>query len=409
MLKHILAIAFIYICTAIAWLILGGSLTVRTSTFDDKLRGAVRQLWGTSQQQRAPVVYYQTTKETKVETTKGDKTITETKTETTNHYFPLEASTIDIDLKLEHRRKGLLWYPTYRVKFHGKYRITNNTGAPRKIFFDFTLPAKESVYDNFQMKIGSKKTDDVKIESGMIVEEIALDDKQQEEIEVAYESQGMDSWWHNFGSDVSQMKNFILTMHTDFKKIDFPENSISPTEKKETDKGWELAWRYSNLLSGVQIGMLMPQKLNPGPWASKITFSAPVSLFLFFFLLFIYTTLRKIRVHPMNYFFIGTAFFSFHLLLAYLVDHISIDLAFLVCSAVSIFLVISYMRLVVGARFAFVEVGISQFIYLVLFSYTFFFEGYTGLTITILCIFTLFIVMQSTGRIDWEKTFSKSS
>ena len=59
-----------------------------------------------------------------------------------------------------------------------------------------------------------------------------------------------------------------------------------------------------------------------------------------------------IELHPMNYFFLAAAFFSFHLLLAYLVDHISIHVAFVVCSAVSIFLVVSYLRLVVGMRFA---------------------------------------------------------
>ena len=110
----------------------------------------------------------------------------------------------------------------------------------------------------------------------------------------------------------------------------------------------------------------------------------------------------------MNYFFIGAAFFSFHLLLAYLVDHISIHLAFWICSLVSVFLVVSYMRLVAGPRFAFIEVALSQIVHLVFFSYTFFFEGYTGLAITILCICTLFIVMQITGRFDWEKVFGKT-
>jgi len=49
-----------------------------------------------------------------------------------------------------------------------------------------------------------------------------------------------------------------------------------------------------------------------------------------------------------------------------------------------------------------------QFVYLVLFSYTFFFEGYTGLAITILCVATLFIVMQFTGRVDWDGVFQRS-
>ena len=100
------------------------------------------------------------------------------------------------------------------------------------------------------------------------------------------------------------------------------------------------------------------------------------------------------------------AFFAFHLLLAYLVDHISINAAFVICSAVSVFLVVTYLRLVVGLRFAAVEAGITQFVYLVLFSYAFFFKGYTGLAVTIGAILTLFVVMQMTGRIRWAEKFS---
>ena len=71
----------------------------------------------------------------------------------------------------------------------------------------------------------------------------------------------------------------------------------------------------------------------------------------------------------MHYFFLATSFFAFHLLLAYLVDHISIHLAFVICSPVSIFLVVSYLRIVVGPRFAFVEAALAQLVYLVGFSY----------------------------------------
>ncbi|MGH9795331.1 MAG: inner membrane CreD family protein, partial [Candidatus Acidiferrales bacterium] len=174
----------------------------------------------------------------------------------------------------------------------------------------------------------------------------------------------------------------------------------------ENDGGAQLTWQYNNLVSGVPIAIAMPQKLQPGPLAGQISFFAPVSLFFFFFLMFIITTMRGIDLHPMNYFFLAGAFFAFHLLLAYLVDHISIHLAFAICSLVSVFLVVSYLRLVVGLRFAAVEAAISQLIYLVLFSYAFFFEGFTGLAITIGAIITLFVVMQMTGRIRWEQHFA---
>lgn len=394
--KRILAISFIYVCTALGWIILSGTMMLRIEAQDDKLRDAVGQLWGTKQIQQAPLVYYNPARAGR------------TKTQETMEYLALDASNIEVDLKLDHRKKGLLWYSTYRVEFSGKYQIKNNSDEPREIFLDFRLPAKEAVYDNFHFVVAGREIQDIELKSGNITRAIQLSPGQSENVEISYESQGLDEWSYDFGLNVNPVRNFSLVLNTDFEEIDFPAQSISPTHKEQAGNGWKLTWQYANLLTAVRIGMITPRKLNPGPWVSRVTAAAPVSLFLFFFLLFVFTTVKKIKIHPMNYFFIGAAFFSFHLLLAYLVDHISIHLAFWICSLVSIFLVVSYMRLVVGRRLAFIEITLSQLVYLVFFSYTFFFEGYTGLAITILCIATLFVVMQFTGKVEWDKVFVKS-
>jgi len=401
------AIIFIFICTAAAWGILGATVTDRTNRQDQKLRSQVDQLWGTPQHQLAPQIYYQTTQPVKVETVSGGKIVTETKNETISHPLLLDASDINVNLSIDYRQKGLLWYSTFRVHFVGKYRVNNYTDTEREIFFNFSVPTKNGLYDDFRFTIGGKEIPNLDFNAGTLTGKMNLAPGKSETVEVSYGSQGMDEWWYDFGENVSQVKNFSLVMQTDFGQIDFPQSSISPTDKKDLGNGWELQWNYTNLLSGVKIGMLMPHKLNPGPWVSEVSYAAPVSLFLFFFVIFLLTTVKKIRLHPMNYFFIGAAFFSFHLLLAYLVDHISIHIAFIICSIVSIFLVVTYLRLAVGNRFAFVEAGILQFVYLVLFSYTFFFERYTGLAITILSILTLFIVMQFTGKVDWDSLFWK--
>ena len=72
-------------------------------------------------------------------------------------------------------------------------------------------------------------------------------------------------------------------------------------------------------------------------------------------------------------------------------------------SLTSLILVVTYLRLVVNWGFAFREAGLSQILFLVLFSYAFFYPGFTGLIITIGCILTLFILMQITGKIRWAK------
>lgn len=407
MIKQIVAIVLIYLCTSLAWMILGGTILKRTDCSDCAMGEMVGQLWGTAQSQVAPGFFYETEQMTRVTREQDGKTITEIVPTKVRHDLLMDASKVAVDLSLEHRQKGLLWYPTYKVDFDGNYVITNPDNDKKLIYLEFFLPASEAIYDDLKIKIGNREVIKIDPVDNRITEPIEIEGHGNRTVSISYKSRGLNDWHYLFGRSVNQVRNFDLTMKTDFDDIDFPQGSISPASKKRLDRGWQLVWSYENLLTGYSIGMTMPRKLNPGPWVSEVTFFAPVSLFLFYFLLFMSTTIKGLKVHPMNYFFIGAAFFSFHLLMAYLVDHIQVEQAFLISAIVSVTLVVSYMRLVVSNRFAFVEVGIAQLIYLVLFSYTFFFEKFTGLVITILCIATLFVVMQATGRIDWSDVFEK--
>jgi inner membrane protein involved in colicin E2 resistance len=131
-----------------------------------------------------------------------------------------------------------------------------------------------------------------------------------------------------------------------------------------------------------------------------------VSLLFFFFVVGILLAARGRAIHPMNYFLFACAFFAFHLLFAYLIDHVAIGPAFAAASLVSVALAVSYARLFMGWRTAVVQVGVAQLLYLVLFSFTFFWEGFTGLAITVGAILTLFVIMQLTGKLDWDRVLA---
>jgi len=124
--------------------------------------------------------------------------------------------------------------------------------------------------------------------------------------------------------------------------------------------------------------MEMPRPLNPGPLAAQIAFFAPVCLGFFFAWMFVVCLRRGIEMHPMNYLFLAAAFFAFHLLFAYTVDRLDLLTAFALSAAVSVFLVVSYLRLAVGMRFAALEAAGGQLVFLVLFSAAHFLTGYTG-------------------------------
>ncbi len=406
MTKRIIAIAFIFVCASVAWAILGGTIFARTYDSAASADNRVTSIWGAPQDQAPPTASFRENVSRNEESTENGKKIVKTIQEEVTTLLPLESSAVDVALDLEHRQKGLLWYSTYKVAFAGNYGFRNTNDKERTVNFVLNFPASKAIYDDLVFTVDGAPVA-VSNQQNAVIGSVKVPAGQFARLAVGYRSQGLNEWRYSFGSnEVAQVRDFTLKMKTNFKDIDFPDNTLSPSEKHETGTGWDLTWSSRNLVSGYQIAMVMPEKLQPGPLAGRISFFAPVSLFFFFFIMLIITTMRGIDLHPMNYFFLAAAFFSFHLLLAYLVDHVSIHLAFAISAAVSVFLVVSYLRLVVGLHFASREAALAQFVYLVMFSYAFFLKGFTGLAITIGSVATLFVAMQVTGRIRWADKFS---
>ncbi len=406
MTRKIIAITFIFICASIAWAILGATIFARTYDSGAVSSERVASTWGTQQNQGPPVASYKTRVEKQQETLENGVKVVKKVTEESITDVPLESSRIDVTLDLQHRQKGLLWYSTYKVAFSGVYGFRNTSDKEQTVDFRLQFPTSQAIYDNLTFVVDGNPVA-ITNDKNAAIGSTRIGAGKTAQLAIGYSSQGLNEWRYSFGGgEVAQVRDFFLRMKTNFKDIDFPDNTLSPSEKTETATGWDLNWSFKSLVSGYQIAMVMPEKLQPGPLAGRISFFAPVSLFFFFFLMLIITTMRGIDLHPMNYFFLAAAFFSFHLLLGYLVDHVSIHVSFAIAAAVSVFLVVSYLRLVVGIRFASREAALAQFIYLVMFSYAFFLKGFTGLAITIGSVLTLFVVMQITGRIRWAERFT---
>lgn len=384
--RRLFAIIFIFACTSVAWAILGGSIAARTYSGYDTLSRQVAELWGAPHVQMAPSVRL---------AVPGRSPIT----------GELESSDIRVDFHLQHRRKGLLWYATYAVSFDGKYTFRNPTSGPVTATVTFQFPSSSAIYDDFVFRVKDVDAPLVVGERGALSADVVLAPGEVADIHLAYRSRGLDEWRYEFGPGVVAVRNFTLIATTDFGDFNFPGSTVSPTAKTPTPQGWQLEWKFSNLLSDFDIGIEMPRKINPGPMASRMSFFAPVSLLFFFTVLVVIGAVRGINLHPMHYFFLAAGFFAFHLLFAYLVDHILLEWSFVISSLVSLALVVTYLARVVNWRFALWPAGGSQFIFLILFSLAFFFEGYTGLVVTIGAIITLAVLMQVTAKVDWAEVF----
>jgi hypothetical protein len=197
MLKRLIAIVFIFGCTAVAWSILGSTVVLRTEVQDRKMKGAVSQLWGTVQTQRAPTVHYCTQHEVQNKRIEGGKTIAEIEIRTIVHPVALRSSQIDAGLSLQHRQKGLLWYSTYSVNFGGQYSMTNDTAEPHEYFVEFTFPTQGAVYDDFRFSIDGKLLEELAMSSGSVKHPIRLAPGQTAKVEIRYK---IPRGWTNGGT-----------------------------------------------------------------------------------------------------------------------------------------------------------------------------------------------------------------
>lgn len=415
---HALAVLGIFILVSLSWFGLGGTMMARSISQGDALSSRVGDLWGYPQEQQAPeLVLLWSTKTQKQEVIHDSETDTsETRTRWVierhqRHLDPSQAR-VAVDLVLDERRKGLVWFPLYEVGFDGMYRLeeVDLSDLPPDaedvhLEVQVRLPHGGATFDDFRLWVDdadvsakSERTEGSFRFSKPVSHGDALS------LAFGYRSRGVRVWTYEPLPESVRpglVEDFELTLATDFRAIDFPAGSMSPSEKKKVDGGWRLVWDFERILTSQSIGMVMPERIQPGELGAKLSASAPISLGFFSIVLFAFCVLHGVRIHPIHYAFISAAFFSFHLLFSYTADHLAVEWAFALASLTSVALVVSYMRLVVSSGFAFGPVAVAQLVYMVSFGVAHFFVGFTGLAITVLGIATLFWLMQATGRIDW--------
>lgn len=380
--SRILVIALITVCTAVAWFILGAALTERTSASSEQTCSDVSDVWGPALQQEHPIAFY----------------LSPTGARSKVMIQP-SMTKAEAGLTYEPKKRGLMWHRTYAVAFRAEYEFTNSTPIAQTMYVQFPLPSDKASYQGFSFILGDSAPRQATPSKGIITEAIVVPPKSSVPLKVTYETRGMDVWRYVF-TDSSRVSQFELALTTNFDEVSFPCGTGSPTAR---DLGTHLfTWSYPDVLSAPNIGMDMPKVLNAGPVAARIAYFAPVSLVFFFTVLVMVGMLRGVNLHPMNYFLLAAGCFAFQLLFAYLVDLVPIHLSFGIAAAVSLILVCSYIG-AVGGRVMFWVAVPAQLAYMVLFSYSFFFDGLTGLTITIGAIITLGLLMILTAKVNWAE------
>jgi hypothetical protein len=191
---RLVAIGFIYVCTVVAWSILGGSVVQRTGEFDQRLAEEVAQLWGGRHNQVAPEAWCpvpRTVVEGVEEKDSQGRVTRRQVSKTVVDIVPmaLESSRISVGMGLDQRQKGLLWFNTYGVDLKARYRFRDTVGG-RPAFVSFAFPSAQAIYDGFAFKVNGQDVKTADISKG-IVAPVSLPPDGTALVEVGYRSRGL--------------------------------------------------------------------------------------------------------------------------------------------------------------------------------------------------------------------------
>ena len=395
--RRIAAVIIIFWILAGAWFVLGSAMHIRSSDLSYDIHKEVVALWGRPICQHAPSL---------TGAQEGDTDSGKESAQPLTHVY-LNGSHIDVRLSLEHRKKGLNWYPTYVSDFKSTYKIYNSGDRDQNVVFHFPLPSSCGTYEKFTiLKNGEELILGPLSDHRQRIDLLCVAQKEIE-LSVAYRTRGIDSWSYAFNQNFSEIKNFEMLIETDFMNYDYTSGSMSAEQIEESEEGVTLRWNANNLITSQDIGIQMPVKLNPGPLSAKMTFFAPICLIFFFSLLAAVAVVKEVNIHPMHFLFVGCGFFAFHLLFAYLVDLVDVHVSFIISTLTTLALVTWYLKGALRGRMPTLAVVLGQLFFLVLFSYSFFVEGTTGLIVAIGSVITLAVMMRLTMDVDWQKFFER--
>jgi inner membrane protein involved in colicin E2 resistance len=269
------------------------------------------------------------------------------------------------------------------------------------------LPGETAGLHGFEFRLGESATpaQPAPGPAGVVTRAVLLPASGTVTLHTGYHTRGTNTWSYHF-QDKRRIAGFKLTLRTNFPEINFPVGTGSPSQRAAIGDGFTLVWDYPDVLAAPSIGMDMPKRLNAGPVAARIAFFAPVSLLFFTTIILLVGTMKGTPLHPMHVFFISAGFFAFHLLFAYLVDLLPLLPSFGISAFASMLLVCGYLK-AVGGKLLFSIALPAQAVYLVLFSASFFIDGFTGITLAVLGVITLALLMFLTARTDWKSLFTR--
>jgi len=371
----------VFLPLLIGWLVLADRLEKRTHKAMYKQLNSVKQIWGGNLAQPMPSMRYKLFGSDVSTLSKGK----------------IDSSDISVIVKVDYRKKGLVYYTGYNAEFVGKYIIQNPEKENIYLSFIFPYPTQqgEGVLQNVKLLVNGKEDiEDTEYQPNLALWTGLLGPSKTLEMRVQYDGRGLNQFEYGFEPG-KQINHFTLKVDVQgAKNLDYAESTMPPTESpQETTQGKILVWKLDKALTQLNIGVILPDKLNVEKQLFIMMYRAPA-----FFLLFLISLAIIFRLVGESLNFIpiaitSVAYFLFYPLFAYLVIYLGVIFAFIISFGSIGLLIFNYIRILYGAKMA-LSIVTAYVFYLGITSLAVLLPTYTGLILTIEGVVLMGVIMQ---------------
>ena len=319
----------------------------------------------------------------------------------------IHASDISVELEMDYRKKGLVYYTGYNANFVGKYTIQNLEDEKIYLSFIFPYPMQqgEGILQNVKLLVNDEEdTENTEYQQNLALWTGLLEPEELLNVTVQYHSRGLNHFIYGFEPG-RQINNFHMTLQVSgASNVDYPVSTMTPTQTEATPEGTMLIWELDRSLTEFNIGVILPDKLNVAQQIAVMARRAPAFFLLFLASLCAILTLSE---NPLNFIRIAiicVAYFFFYPLFAYLSVYMHVGLSFVLSFAIPGLLIFNYSRILYNIKIA-TAICLAYTFYLGITSLAALFPTHTGLILVIEGVVLLAVIMQVLSRYQNVKLF----
>lgn len=371
----------VFIPLLLGWLVLAERLEKRTHKATHYQLQSVKEIWGGNLAQPMPSVRYKRFGSDVSTLSKGE----------------IHASDISVTLEVDYRKKGLVYYTGYNAEFVGKYTIQNPENENIYLSFIFPYPTRqgEGVLQNVKLLVnGEEDIEDTEYQPNLTLWTGLLAPSDSLVITVQYDGRGLNQFTYGFEPS-KQINNFTMKVDVQgAKNLDYAKSTMPPTEPlQETPQGKILVWKLDKALTQLNIGVILPDKLNIEAQLFLMMYRAPAFFFLFLVSLLAIIHLAGEKPNFISVAVTSIAYFLFYPLFAYLVIYLGVIFAFIISFGSIGLLILNYMRILYGLKIG-LTIMMAYIFYLGITSIATLLPTYTGLILTIEGVVLMGVIMQ---------------